>query len=365
MDLIVVRADAQVFVPGDSNDGKAQVLIDQVISAIMVTSSLTAAKLKSDWQKLQSIPAFPEMEKDHPHLKGHPWPLCYILAAQSDPPEDLEEAWKQVCREGHTKAVPQYVIALDTGYLYCGLRKWPCPVFPGNYTEAEHVRVETGIYAGLGLAWLLTQHQGRLAAAQRQSLGAINRFARLLDDAMRREALPATYSDRFETMFQMRAIAGVIEWGSVAYWAHNRLQLRSLKRKREGLKNVWEVELLLPGVHPDALKHLRWFRYGMMATAGRLIAVEEWLNHKSKTDHRRRIAVFDALTGEEVTRPSVDALTAVSEVESIRAAIEAELSSTRSEGERTAVARLSLTEQCPGGGGDNQCGCGRGPPTFA
>jgi hypothetical protein len=213
------------------------------------------------------------------------------------------------------------------------LRKWPCPVFPGNYKEAEHVKAETGIYAGLGLAWLLTQHQGRLAAAQRQNLGAINRSARLLDDAMLRDAHAVTHSNRFGTMFQMRAIAGVIEWDSVACWAHNRLQLRSLKRKREGVNNVWEVELLLPGVNPDALdhrsfiKHLRWFRYGMMATAGRLIAVEEWLNHKSKTDHKRRIAVFDALTGEEVTRPSVDALTAISDVESIRAAIEAELSS--------------------------------------
>jgi hypothetical protein len=65
----------------------------------------------------------------------------------------------------------------------------------------------------------------------------------------------------------------------------------------------------------------------MTATAGRLIAVEEWLNHKSKTDHKRRIAVFDSLTGAEVTRPSVDALTSVLEVESIRVAIEAELSS--------------------------------------
>jgi hypothetical protein len=333
MDLIVVRADAQVFVPGDSNDGKAQVLIDQVISATMVTSNLTAAKLKSDWQKLQSIPAFPEMEKDHPYLKGHPWPLCYILAAQSDPAEDLEEAWREVCREGQTQTVPQYVIALDTGYLYCGLRKWPCPAFPGNYTEAEHIKVETGIYAGLGLAWLLTQHQGRLAAAQRQNLGAINRFARLLDEAMRREALRATYSDRFETMFQMRPIAGVIEWGSAACWGHNRLQLRCLRRKREGVNKVWEVELLLPGVNTDALnghsytEYLRWFHYGMTATAGRLIAVEEWLNHKSKTDHKRRIAVFDSLTGAEVTRPSVDALTSVLEVESIRVAIEAELSS--------------------------------------
>jgi hypothetical protein len=65
----------------------------------------------------------------------------------------------------------------------------------------------------------------------------------------------------------------------------------------------------------------------MMATAGRLIAVEEWLNHKSKTEHKHRIAVFDTLTGEEVIGPSINALTAVSDVETISAAIEAELPS--------------------------------------
>ena len=152
----------------------------------------------------------------------------------------------------------------------------------------------------------------------------------LLNEAMVGEA---NQPDRFFQWPQMQPIAGVIEWGSAECWGHNRLPLCSLKRKREGATKVWEVELLLPGVDPDGLdyrsyvKQLRWFRYGMTATAGRLIAVEEWLNHKSKTDHKRRIAVFDARTGEEITGPLVDALTAVSEVESIRAAIEAELSS--------------------------------------
>jgi hypothetical protein len=83
---------------------------------------------------------------------------------------------------------------------------------------------------------------------------------------------------------------------------------------------VTVMELLLQGVDPNDLdfrsyvKWLRWFRYGVTATAARLIAVEEWLNHKSKTDHKRRIAVFDTLTGQEIIGPRVDALTLVSEV---------------------------------------------------
>jgi len=332
IDLIVVPAHAQVFVPGDSEDGKAQVLIDQVISAFMVTSNLTASKLKSDWQKLQTIPAFTEMEKDHPYLKGHPWPLCYMVAAQSDSAEELKLAWEEICREGVTRVVPQLVVTLDTGFLYCGLRRWPCPRFPSNYTEAEHVNAETGIYAGLGLAWLLTQHQGRLAATQRQNLGAISRFAKLLDEAMLREAMPPTWSHRFDTMFQMRPIAGAMEWGHVACWAHNGLQLRSLARKMGETKTWWERELLQPGTDPatldwqSATKFLRWFRYASDFSAGRLLSIEEWLRHESKTDHKSRIAVFDAVSGEEITGALVDALTAASEVESIRATVEAELS---------------------------------------
>jgi hypothetical protein len=77
MDLLVVPADAQVFTPGDSDDGKAQVLVDQVVSAAMVTSNLTLDKMRSDREKSQSIPAFSELEQDHPALREHPWPLLY------------------------------------------------------------------------------------------------------------------------------------------------------------------------------------------------------------------------------------------------------------------------------------------------
>lgn len=79
---------------------------------------------------------------------------------------------------------------------------------------------------------VLAQHQGRLAVIQNQALGAINRFAQLIDRAMlRSEGVPPTYSPRFDTMFQRGLIAGVIEWGCVSCWAHNKLQLRSIARK--------------------------------------------------------------------------------------------------------------------------------------
>lgn len=329
IDLIVVPADAHVFVPGDSEGGKAHVLIDTVIAAIMVTANLTSDKLISDWKKLQSLPLFAEQAKDYPQLAEHPWPLCYVVAAQSDSAEELKAAWLTMCADSVPRVVPQFVIALDTGFIYSGARRWPAPQFPTNYTAATDVHIETGVYAGLGLAWLIAQHQGRLAVIQNQALGAINRFARLIDRAMlRAEGVPPTYSRRFDTMFQRGPIAGVMEWGSVSCWAHNKLQLRCIARTRPDTNVRSEIELLQPGANPgdydwrSYTEVLRWFTYDSDVIAGRLIAVEEWMNHKSAIEHKRRIAVFDSVTGKEITGPLVDTLNSPAEVESIRPAVE-------------------------------------------
>lgn len=332
VDLIVVAAEAHVFVPGDSEDGKAHVLLDQVISAILVTANLTVEKLKSDWQKFESIPMFSDKEKDYPQLKGQPWPFLYILSAQSDTAEELKKVWVGICEKKPPVNAPQFVVALDEGFLFSGFRHWPAPRFPGNYVEAVHVYGVTELFAGLGLAWLLAQHQGRLAVIQRHAVGPVKRFADLLDTAMMpMEAVPPTHSMRFETMFEMRPIAGVMEWGSVACWAHNRLKLRSMRRVRGEQKRHWDVELMQPspaGVEFTFDNHtqfLRWFRYHSNVQAGRLIAVEEWLNHKSKTDHKRRIAVFDTVTGDEIFGPLVEGLISTSHLERVRDEVEASL----------------------------------------
>lgn len=331
MDLLVVPSDAQIFVPGDSEGGKAHVLIDQIISVSMVTANLTTKKLRSDCEKLQSLPIFADQDKDYPNLKGHPWPLCYVLAAQSDPIEELKKEWVNMCRGEVPTFLPQFVVTLDEGFLYSGLRKWPCPRISANYATAKNVQTETGIYGGLGLAWLVTQHRGRLAVIEHQAFGPINRYAQLLQNALMREGVPPTYSRRFDTMFQMLPVGGVMEWGSVANWVHNGVQLRSLARKNKGAKSWWECELLRPGVDPHSLNgdsakdYLRWFRYPVANQVGRLVAIEEWLTHESKADHRRRVAVFEAATGEEIMGPLVDALKSPFAKEGVFAEIEAGL----------------------------------------
>jgi hypothetical protein len=311
IDLIVVPADAQVFVPGDSEGGKAHVLSDQVISALMVTSNLTATKLREDWRKLQSLPQYIQQDDDYPHLKGHPWPLCYILAAQSDASSQLIDAWKHFGRDEIPSVVPQFVVTLDSGFFYCGLRKWPAPTFPSNYKTIDDLHYVSGIYAGLGLAWLITQVHGRLAAIQKQSIERVSRFAKMLDVAMLQDALPPTWSSRFWTMLRDSKLGGIMEWGSVEDWVHNGIQLQSLARLRDGAKTRGEVEVLQNGAIPSDRnwqKYVRWFRYPAANVKGRLLAVEEWLNHKSKTGHNTRTVVFDIESGDEISGPAVDAL---------------------------------------------------------
>lgn len=323
IDLIVVDADAQVFLPADSHDGKAHVLIDQVVAAVMITSNLTSEKLKKDWVNLQSIPSYTELVEDLPNFKDHPWPLTYILGAQSDPSERLKAAWKEMCKDGHLKVVPQFVITLDDGYLYGGWRRWPRPRYPGNYTEAGDVHSETGVFAGLGLAWLILQQKGRIAALQRRELKPITRYARLLDNASMKKAVPATWSKRFDISFLPREIGGVFEWGRISFFAHNRLYLMALSRNWAEGKTVYETYLCKDGTDIGFLNHenhsdfLRWFRYPAALLTGRLLAVEEWINAESQEGHTCKVAVFDLATGMEIKCSFVDALTTLPDMEEL------------------------------------------------
>jgi hypothetical protein len=65
---------------------------------------------------------------------------------------------------------------------------------------------------------------------------------------------------------------------------------------------------------PFDTSHYRWFRYGSEVIAGQLVAVEEWLNCKSKDNHHRRVAVFDARTGAEITHERLGSLRDPSEL---------------------------------------------------
>jgi hypothetical protein len=320
IDLIVAPAEAHVTFPGDS-EGKAHVPVDQVISAIMIKSTLKGSDLRTDWEALKDIPLYPQMVTDHPmlqprpNLQAHAWPLRYIIGSQSDPIDNLKAAWEKAVAE-QAGPVPELVITLDSGFLYSGGSCWPRPRFPSNYTEPDQVMKQTDNYSGLALGWLITQHQARLAVIQRRTLGPIQRQAGSLDTAMLTQATPFTHSMKFDTMFRMSPLAGNFKWGRSSRHAHNRLSLNTVELAHNR-------SLCLPGVDPEKAVYpnqdagVRWFRYGVSHTAGSLLALEEWLDPIDPIKHAKRIAVFDTTTDQEVTGPQVDALPSVLQVESL------------------------------------------------
>lgn len=97
----------------------------------------------------------------------------------------------------------------------------------------------------------------------------------------------------------------------------------SLRRNHGAGKSVFETEVFQEGVDTknvpwqEMANNLRWFRYGVTHTAGTYLAVEEWENPDSKSNHRRKIAVFNVTSGEEMIGPKIDALREVGDLKNI------------------------------------------------
>ncbi|WP_395746793.1 DUF6602 domain-containing protein [Prosthecobacter sp.] len=307
IDLLIVPADAQIMIPTGSEGGKANVLCDQVIAAIMITSNLTSKKLAEDWSKLRQISAMFKFTDEFAHSKQQAWPLCYIAAGQASPLKELSETWSALAKEENNKDfVAQFVLSLDSGYLYSGATSWPRPFAPTNYKTNDEVAMHDGIYAGLGIAWLLTQIRARAKLLQNKPTNTIKRFIRLLDDATLKPGVPATWSPRFDNFGSVRPISGVFHWGNTSRWAHNRLYLCSLKKIFDGDKYAPGEYVYRSGVDVSTMDwrvksdHLRWFRHGHYKAIKRLIVVEEWTPVEGGSKYERRHAVFDSSTGEDL-----------------------------------------------------------------
>ena len=314
LDLILVPSDAQVFFPGDSVGGKAHVFIDHVISVIMITSTLSKEKLRQDWASLQSIPAYPAFAADYAQLKGHPWPLTYIVGTQSDGAEALQDGWISMCDEFNS-IIPQFVIGLDTCFLFSGLKRWPAPSIPLDKT-AKDVSAWEGKYAGLGLAWLILQNQGRLAVIHGRRLGQIDRFAKVLDSALCNDDGVPTWSARFNPRIFCRPIGKKFCWGSLCCWPHNRILLSSIAfgATDEEKSNLERGTAEKPQDLIRTTQDFRCFRFDQYFQFEGFIAFEEWLNYKKKADCRQRIVVFKEDSGEEIDVPVFRDLTSVSEL---------------------------------------------------
>lgn len=311
IDLIVVPSDAQVMTASGSEGAKANVLCDQVIAAIMVTSVLKKAKIREDWEKLERISGLFSYRDGLLQSKAPAWPLCYLVAGQSDSLDKLKNAWQtQVAQSPQSQFVPQFLLSLDSGYMYSGATSHPRPRYPGNYTQRDEIAHEAGIHSGLGLAWLLTQIRSRAALLQSRSDFSIHRFTKLLDDATLKEATPPTWSNRFDTMFKSTPVHGGLKWGRQARFGHNRLHLVTLEKRLPDDHPVTDTnyyrttEQPLPPKPEDRESLLRWFRHGEYRVSGKLVALEEWTRTEGDVPLVRSFAVFDSESGTEIPHPT-------------------------------------------------------------
>jgi hypothetical protein len=307
IDLIIVPADAHAMLASSADGSKVNVLCDQVIAAIMTTSNLTEKKFEEDWEKLRRVSELFKFTDEFPNGKEQAWPLCYLLSAQSAPLADLSKRWVGMVESTpDSKFVPQFLVSLDTGFAYSGATSWPRPRYPSNYIERDHVNTEQGIYAGLGIAWMLSQMRARAKLLQNKPHRSIQRFTKLLDDASMKEATPPTWVPRFDTFGSVRPIEGILHSGHNSRWAHNKLYLCCLKRVHPDLKTTREFHVFRDGVDTSTLdrkdehKYLRWFRHGFHRSAMGLVALQEWTPNPDHAEYSCSYAVFDSTDGEEL-----------------------------------------------------------------
>ncbi len=291
-----------------SADGsKVNVLCDQVIAAIMTSSNLTKKKLGEDWEKLGRVSELFKFTDELPNAKEQAWPLCYLLSAQSASLTELSKKWVAMAKSTpNSKFVPQFLMSLDTGFAYSGATSRPRPRYPANYVERDDVNTEQGIYAGLGIAWMLTQIRARAKLLQNKPPRSIQRFAKLLDDASLKEGTPPTWAPRFDKFGSVRPIEGILHWGHSFRWAHNRLYLGCLKKVRPDLETSRQFHVFRDSVDTSALdwkdehKCLRWFRHSTHWSANGLVALQEWTPIAGSPEYTCSYAVFDSAAGEEL-----------------------------------------------------------------
>lgn len=308
IDLIVVSANAQVLTPSNLGGGRINVFCDQVIAAIMVTSVLRVKKLREDWTKLQRVSELFKFTDEFPDGKPQAWPLCYIVAGQSATWDKMKGAWETLVAESPDSSfVPQFLTSLDAGYLYSGATAWPRPHYPSNYVERNQIAGESGIWSGLGLAWILTQIRARHALMNGRPTRSIFRFTKLLDNAILKRATPPTWSDRFDAMFKSYPIHGILRWGRNSQFPHNRLHLVSLAKQSSDAEPYEHYYRYKNDPEPlqsspsGRSQFLRWFRHGASWDIGKLVVLEEWVSSEGEaTSFLKSYAVFDFETGEEI-----------------------------------------------------------------
>jgi len=300
IDLIITPRDALGISPADTG-GKYNVSVDQVIAAISVTSRLTTPGLRQRFRGLQGIPIFKEKDQCYAGLKEHAWPLCYIVGAESDELDLLTSTWQEEVAKAAPTHIPQMVLLLDSGYLVPGTACWPRSKW--GQGAASDLHMGTGIYSGLGLAWLEVQLAGRNQVFSHRPVAWVQRLAEQLSKLELKEGVPSTYDPR-QSRISPSPIHGIMSWGWNGWYIHNELELSTLCiGKTERIADMTLLDRSKPIKRTRLGRYdfePRWFHAGLTCVKDNCCALEEWIAPSDRKRHIRRIVVFDALTGEEV-----------------------------------------------------------------
>jgi len=120
MDIIIIPSKMLSMCPSDTLTGKYNVLIDNVVAAFSIKSTLNKKSFKGAWNDIQSIPVFKEKDDFYPNLKDeHTWPLCFILSANSESIRILNQEWDKLIEENENHPL-QLFMSLDKGYSLAG-----------------------------------------------------------------------------------------------------------------------------------------------------------------------------------------------------------------------------------------------------
>lgn len=272
-------------------------MIDHVVAAISVKSTVRPSTFEEAWNSIQSIPAYPNPAKDHPAIVGHAWPLCYVLAGETASLEDVAKQWAALAAKVTRHSV-QLLVALNRGYAYPGNVCWPMRAF--NRRDPESHRVHQGLEAGLGLGWILTGITARVSLLNSRGLASIDRMARLLDRSESLSAESPMYDRKHSTVFLgHQPILGKLAWGSRCRWLHNNLLVHSVTLAGKELEN-----LAFPARHPFPASQRwepRWFDRRQLRVDQNVCWLEEWLPDASMDRiNVHRVAMFDCGTGDEL-----------------------------------------------------------------
>ena len=310
MDIVVVPARTLSLTPADTTDGKCNVLVDQVVAAISVKSTLNPTSFEAAWADIQSIPPYAQKDEDFPALKGakHAWPLCFILGANSSPLRELDVKWDELIQNGQSHQL-QLFMSLERGYKIAGNSSWPLIAFfredcKGSFNGGEELQ------AGLGLGWLLNGISARGAVIANRSISSFKRMRDVLMEAgMLTGCGSPSYSRRYDgPMLRMGGeIGGVVQWGRYGNWLHNSLFCCSLTVAD---KRVVDVNRPLTAeaerrYFDDVPYEPRWFEAGFCEMRDGNCHLREWVADDAATGYVSKDVLFDFASGKELDTPAL------------------------------------------------------------